>query len=149
MMIRKMLKQDLPEVLINERASYDFPWSEGIFLGCLRKGYYPWVYEQEGIVGHAIMSIVCADAHILNVTVKPEYRNQKIGMNLMQFMLNHPLLNEVQDVFLEVRSSNDIAIRMYQTLCFNEVGVRKGYYRSHCGSEDAIVMAKSIVKDFN
>ena len=44
-------------------------------------------------------------------------------------------------VFLEVRAGNQAAVTLYRSAGFNEVGMRRGYYRNTEGSEDALVMA--------
>jgi ribosomal-protein-alanine N-acetyltransferase len=50
-------------------------------------------------------------------------------------------------VFLEVRPSNLAAVQLYQTLGFNEIGVRRGYYPTPRGHEDAQVMALDLRQD--
>jgi ribosomal-protein-alanine N-acetyltransferase len=47
-------------------------------------------------------------------------------------------------MFLEVRPSNPNAIKLYQSLGFNEIGRRKDYYPARKGREDALVMARII-----
>jgi ribosomal-protein-alanine N-acetyltransferase len=49
-----------------------------------------------------------------------------------------------ETMFLEVRPSNTVAIALYQDMGFNEIGVRKGYYESENGREDAIMLAMQI-----
>ena len=50
-------------------------------------------------------------------------------------------------IILEVRVSNNIAYRLYDKLGFEEIGLRKKYYRLPEGREDAFVMSKSLKKD--
>jgi ribosomal-protein-alanine N-acetyltransferase len=49
-----------------------------------------------------------------------------------------------RDVFLEVRPSNPVAVRLYQSLGMQQIGVRRGYYQAEQGREDAIVMRLSL-----
>jgi len=44
------------------------------------------------------------------------------------------------DVFLEVRPTNVLAIALYQSVGFVQVGLRKGYYLAEQGREDALVL---------
>jgi ribosomal-protein-alanine N-acetyltransferase len=46
----------------------------------------------------------------------------------------------MHDAFLEVRPSNTAAIRLYQTMGFEPIGVRRGYYQAVGGREDATVL---------
>jgi ribosomal-protein-alanine N-acetyltransferase len=49
-----------------------------------------------------------------------------------------------ENLFLEVRASNKVAIGLYEQAGFIESGVRKNYYPSHAGKEDAILMALGL-----
>ncbi|MDE2219484.1 MAG: GNAT family N-acetyltransferase, partial [Gammaproteobacteria bacterium] len=46
-------------------------------------------------------------------------------------------------VFLEVRPANTGAIRLYEALGFQQIGVRRGYYQAVAGREDALVMRRA------
>ena len=61
-----------------------------------------------------------------------------VGRRLMDFLLERARAAEMQDVFLEVRPSNPVAIRLYESLGFARVGVRKAYYQATGGREDAL-----------
>ncbi len=62
-------------------------------------------------------------------------------------MLNRARDRGARTVYLEVRPSNRIAYRLYENLGFNEVGVRKDYYPAFVGREDALVLAREILRD--
>jgi ribosomal-protein-alanine N-acetyltransferase len=51
---------------------------------------------------------------------------------------------KAETMFLEVRPTNTYAIALYEDLGFNEIGVRKGYYKSEHGREDALMLALEI-----
>ena len=69
-----------PRCVRIERASYAFPWTEGIFRDCLRVNYFCRVVELGGlIVGYGIMSVGAAEAHLLNVCVEEHYRSRGMG----------------------------------------------------------------------
>jgi len=57
----------------------------------------------------------------------------------MDYLLERARSAGMQEVFLEVRPSNPIAIHLYESLGFTRVGVRKGYYQATGGREDAWV----------
>lgn len=137
---RPMLVPDIPAVAAVERASYLFPWSEGVFRDCVRVGYLCRVVEADGeVAGYGIMSFGAGEAHILNICIRSDLRGAGVGRKLMDFLLARARDEHMQEVFLEVRPSNTIAIRLYEILGFTRIGVRKAYYQSTGGREDALV----------
>lgn len=137
---RPMSLADVPAVANVERASYAFPWSEGVFRDCVRVGYFCRVIEAAGeVAGYGIMSCGAGEAHVLNICVRHDLRSGGIGRGLMLFLLERARELHMQDVFLEVRPSNAVAIQLYETLGFLRVGMRKGYYQAPGGREDALV----------
>jgi ribosomal-protein-alanine N-acetyltransferase len=137
---RPMSLADVPTVASVERASYAFPWSEGVFRDCVRVGYFCRVIEVAGeVAGYGIMSCGAGEAHILNICVRHDLRSGGVGRRLMLFLLDRARELHMQDVFLEVRPSNNVAIRLYETLGFVRVGLRKAYYQAPGGREDALV----------
>ena len=142
---RAMMPADVPRVAAVERASYPFPWSEGIFRDCLRVGYLCRVADCDGeIVGYGVVAMGAGEAHILNICVAGHVRGRGVGRRMMQLLLERSQQAGMQDVFLEVRPSNPHAISLYQSLGFNEVGRRRGYYQAEVGREDALVLKLSF-----
>ncbi len=89
------------------------------------------------------MSLVPAvgEAHILNVCVHPDVCGRGLGKMLMNKALEGAQGQDIQTVYLEVRASNAVAISLYDSLGFNEVGLRNNYYPADKGHEDAVIMA--------
>src|SRR5262249_60466572 len=86
--IRGMQESDIAEVVRIERASYVFPWTEGIFRDCLRVNYFCRVVELgTTIVGHGVMSVGAAEAHLLNICIDEPYRCRGIGGRLLGHLL--------------------------------------------------------------
>lgn len=143
--LRPMREPDVDMILEIEETAYHFPWTPGIFRDCLRVGYSCWVIGQlNPIDGYGIMSISSGECHILNVCIRPTLQNKGLG----RFMLEH-LLDLAQDykadtAFLEVRPTNKAAIHLYDTMGFNQVGIRRRYYPANEGREDALILAKSL-----
>jgi [ribosomal protein S18]-alanine N-acetyltransferase len=144
-LIRPMMEIDLSEVAQVEQRSYAFPWSENIFRDCLRVGYTCRSLDLSGqIVGYAVMSLGAGEAHILNVCVRHEFRNLGFGRRLLEHLLERAAAAGVAEAFLEVRPSNVSAIRLYQHLGFEQIGIRRGYYQAPDGREDAIVLKREL-----
>jgi ribosomal-protein-alanine N-acetyltransferase len=142
---RPMTLVDVPAVVAVERSSYLFPWSEGVFRDCVRVGYLCRVVDfDNAVAGYGIMSYGAGEAHILNICIRSDLRGVGVGRRLMDFLLSRARDAEMQDVFLEVRPSNPIAIRLYESLGFVKVGVRKAYYQATGGREDALVYKRVL-----
>jgi ribosomal-protein-alanine N-acetyltransferase len=139
--VRPMHEADVSEVIRIERASYQFPWTEGIFYDCLRVAYLCRVAVQDQqIVGYAVMSMGAGEAHILNLCVREEVRRSGVGRELIHYLLTQAEEAGMSEAFLEVRPSNAIALLLYESLGFEQVGTRRGYYQAIGGREDAAVL---------
>ncbi len=146
--IRPMREEDLEFVMDTEKNAYDFPWSESIFKDCLHVGYCCWVIEREGsIVGHGVMTVAAGESHILNLSVHPEYQSMGLGRLLLTHLLELALEHDANMTFLEVRPSNFAAIKLYLDLGFDEIGTRRNYYPAKMGREDALIFARTVVRD--
>lgn len=144
--LRLMTEADLANVMDIERRVYPFPWTEGIFRDCIRVGYGCWVMESAGVMhGYCIMMVGGGEAHVLNVCVRPESRNQGLGGMMMEHMMDKARHLQVDMMLLEVRPSNKVAIHLYNAMGFNELGVRKDYYPAEQGGcEDALILARQL-----
>jgi ribosomal-protein-alanine N-acetyltransferase len=142
---RPMNAADINDIMAIERRVYDYPWTEGIFRDCLRIGYCCWMCEENySIAGYAIMSIGAGESHILNICIRPESRQRGLGSSLLRHLLDLARQEGAEITVLEVRASNRVALKLYQDLGFNEVGMRKSYYPAVGGTEDAIILALSL-----
>jgi ribosomal-protein-alanine N-acetyltransferase len=143
--IRSMQDADIAQVLRIERASYGFPWTEGIFRDCLRVNYTCRVAEIGVVtVGYGILSVAAGEAHLLNLCIGDAYRCRGIGRRLLAHLLLAAANGGAREAFLEARPSNISAIRLYQSLGFTQIGMRRGYYQAVEGREDAIVLKRRI-----
>jgi len=143
--IRSMRSSDIAEVVTIERASYQFPWSEGIFRDCLRVGYVCRVISvSRQVMAYGVMSLGAGEAHILNLCVGETYRCRGVGRRLLTSLIERATAAGMGDAFLEVRPSNTAAIRLYLALGFEQVGMRRGYYQAVNGREDAAVLRRAL-----
>jgi ribosomal-protein-alanine N-acetyltransferase len=146
--IRPMHELDIPAVGATERAAYQFPWSEGIFRDCLRVGYVCRVVDVGGdMAGYGIMSVGAGEAHVLNVCIRDEYRCRGLARKMLLYLLDRARSAGMYEAFLEVRPSNTAAARLYQSLGFEQVGIRRGYYQATAGREDAAVLRRILMPD--
>jgi ribosomal-protein-alanine N-acetyltransferase len=144
-LIRPMRVTDVSEVVAIERASYQFPWSEGIFRDCLRVGYVCRVITvSRQVSAYGVMSFGAGEAHILNLCVSELYRRHGMGKRLLASLMERAAAAGMAEAFLEVRPSNTSAIRLYLALGFEQVGTRRGYYQAVGGREDAAVLKRVL-----
>ena len=143
--IRAMRGNDVADVVAIERASYQFPWSEGIFRDCLRVGYVCRVVTvSRQVMGYGVMSLGAGEAHILNLCVGEAFRCRGVGRRLLGSLIERAAAAGMGDAYLEVRPSNTSAIRLYLALGFEQVGMRRGYYQAANGREDAAVLRRAL-----
>ncbi len=146
--IRPMHDLDVPVIVAIERAAYQFPWSEGIFRDCLRVGYVCRVVDVGGDpAGYGIMSVGAGEAHILNVCIRDDYRGRGFARKLLSYLLERARAGGMREAFLEVRPSNTAAARLYHSMGFEQVGMRRGYYQATVGREDAAVLRRVLTQD--
>ena len=146
---RPMTNEDVPRVIEIEQSVYSAPWTVGIFKDCIGVGYNCYVYEIDGIIqAYGLISIAANEAHILNICVSPDAQAKGNGRKMLYKLIDTAEEKGVDSIFLEVRESNLVAINLYEQEGFNRIGLRKDYYPSEGGREDALVFAKALnIKD--
>lgn len=144
--MRRMVAADLPPVMEVEKRAFKSPWSEDLIR---RELTHEWstilLAEEPGekrVLGFVIFWVVHDEIHILNVAVDPAYRRKGIARALLDEMFRRAREAGLALATLEVRISNDPAIRLYEGLGFRRVGIRKGYYVDE--DEDAVVMVLDL-----
>ncbi|MGH8283730.1 MAG: ribosomal protein S18-alanine N-acetyltransferase [Gammaproteobacteria bacterium] len=139
---RPMREEDVRAVMVIEKHAYQFHWNEGIFRDCLRVGYGCWIMELGGgIGGYGILSLVVGEAHLLNVCVAPEWQHQGYGRLLLEHFIELARERGAYQMLLEVRPSNQPALRLYHARGFEESGLRRNYYPGAHGREDALILS--------
>lgn len=142
---RPMTAMDLEHVLENEVRAYQYPWTRGNFSDCLAARHEcRLLLVDRRIAGHGILSAAAGEAHLLNVCVRRDQQGHGYGRALVTHMLDRARLRGAGTVFLEVRPTNVVALELYRSLGFNEVGVRRDYYPAQWGHEDAQIMALEL-----
>jgi ribosomal-protein-alanine N-acetyltransferase len=136
--IRRLAYGDLPAVISIERRSFPTPWSLAMFVLELSKpsGICLAAIDTEGLAGYLVCSRYDEVWHLMNVAVEPDRRRQGVASVLIErlFDQNDPDARYT----LEVRTSNQVAIQMYQGFGFHAAGTRRRYYRDT--GEDALIM---------
>ena len=145
--LRKLELHDLDDIERIERESYPTPWSRSMFAGELAKpsslSLGAFDRETGELVGYLVISRYVDAWHVMNVAVAPEYRRRGIAAALLGRLFELTAGDERRGFTLEVRVSNEGAIRLYERLGFRSRGIRRGYYTDN--REDALIMWKDPV----
>ena len=145
--LRRLQMADLNAIEAIERASYPTPWSRSMFVGELSKpssiclgAFDP---ETDALIGYVIVSRYVDAWHVMNVAVDPEQRRHGVATMLLDRLFELTGGDDRRGYTLEVRVSNEGAIRLYERVGFRGRGVRRGYYTDN--REDALIMWKDPV----
>jgi [ribosomal protein S18]-alanine N-acetyltransferase len=94
------------------------------------------------VLGYAVLWCVLDQGELANIAVRPELRGRGLGARLLDEVVAACRRRGVTKLYLEVRDSNDAALRLYERFGFREVGRRRSYYQEP--REDARVMALEL-----
>jgi len=142
-----MQHADLSRVMDIEPRAYSFHWTQGTFEDCINNNYQmPVMYMGDQIIGYAVYSLVACEAHLLNITIEPEYMGRGLGRMLLEHIVENCSQQDVETLFLEVRVTNKPANRLYESMGFKSLGLRRNYYPGHFAREDANVMGLALVE---
>jgi ribosomal-protein-alanine N-acetyltransferase len=144
--LRRMLDGDLPEVEALDRGCFSDPWPVGAFANELHStGLNLCLVAEESqkpdgqkIVAAAVFWLIVDELHLGTIGVMPDYRKQKIGLALLLEGLLLGSQMGAQTSLLEVRAGNEDALNLYQSLGYQIVGRRSGYYQDN--HEDALLL---------
>jgi ribosomal-protein-alanine N-acetyltransferase len=142
--IRRGVPADAAALAAIERQAFGDPWSEASFRESLGAAWsFGLVAEEEDrIVGYLIAREAVGTGEILNLAVDPSYRRSGIARALLDAGLAVLRQRAVDEVFLEVRVSNEAAQALYRGAEFRPVGRRRAYYRNPV--EDALVLRRAL-----
>lgn len=133
---------DLPRAFQIETRAHAFPWSEKTFASNQGERYLNLQLAVDGeMAAFAITQIVLDEATLFNIAVDPAHQRRGLGRALLEAVIDEVEKRGVATLWLEVRASSAAAIALYESLGFNEADVRRNYYPTANGHEDAIVMA--------
>ena len=157
--LRQMRISDLDQVMVVNKRCFTIPWPERVFrieLGS--SSFSHWVVletnppehksrgllsflrrrEQQQVIGFGGFWLINGEAHISNIGVDPQYQGRGLGELLLVTMMKRAMQLNASWTSLEVRISNDPAIRLYEKYNYQVAGRKKSYY--HDNGEDAYLM---------
>ncbi len=140
MIVRLMREEDLDQVVAIEQKIFSQPWSKQGFLDALRNEntLYLTAEENNDILGYLGLWQSLEEADITNIAVKENARRQGVAGQLLKEVRKLAAERGISALTLEVRVSNEAAIRLYEKHGFQSAGIRPGFYDKP--REDALIM---------
>jgi len=146
-----MRVDDVPAVTGIEIESFANPWPPGAFLEEIRNAHARClVARPEGepaasrgtVDGYVCYWVLGDEVLINNIAVRADRRGLGLGRQLLRHALSDGRASGCRAAYLEVRPSNEAAIRLYRSHGFETIMRRKGYYSDT--REDALVMRATL-----
>ena len=137
-----MTADHVSQVAELEKICFSDPWSEKSVAHELTNPLSLWIVAVEGerVAGYVGSQSVMGESDMMNVAVHPDFRRQGVAELLVKELVAALAEKGNYCLTLEVRASNAPAISLYEKLDFQQVGLRKNYYRNP--KEDARILRK-------
>lgn len=145
--IKKLEKNDINKILQVEKSQNVTILKETVILDDMSNSnntlYFGAIYN-DIIVGYIAITYVIDTIDILSIVTMKNYENIGVATLLLEYIFNFAKKNNVNKIFLEVRTSNTKAINLYEKNNFKLISKRKNYYTDT--KEDALIYLKEIKK---
>ena len=146
--IQKMEADNIDDILAIEEKCYgEHHWSYESFISELnnRISSYRCAILNNKCIGYMGIWKIIEEAHVTNLSVHPDFQNQKIAHRLLLDAVDECYREKIKYITLEVRVTNKKAIHLYEKFGFKSLGVRKKYYQDN--NEDALIMWSENIFD--
>lgn len=139
---------DLDAIVALEEQSFTNPWSREALVWELRNSDVTFVYvlrlDDRAPVAFCVCWILLDELHLNTVAVAPTHRRQGLATRLLQHVLTEAAARGVTRATLEVRTSNQAALKLYERLGFKVTATRPGYYTQP--DEDALILWRDVMR---
>ena len=129
--IRKILEKDFERIYQIENSSFNTPYSRRILKFFIKNEYCIPILIEKGniIIGYAIGILKYGGrGHLISLAIDPEYRKKTYGKLLLERLLDMFKDDNKKIIHLEVRKTNQAALKLYQNFGFKIIGEKKDYY---------------------
>ena len=144
MIIRRSLPSDARAIAELEKEIFSDPWSEKDIAAAISVSgamCYTALGDDGVLYAYVLGRIIAPEGEIYRVATAPERRGRGIAFRLMTYAVKTEKGHGLENLFLEVRSRNLAALKLYSALSFKQIGLRKNYYKDP--PDDAILMMLS------
>ena len=142
MEIRRSIPADAPAIAAAEELIFSDPWSERSITDLISTEGAMCYTAKDGdkVIAYVLGRIIAPEGEIYRIATLPEYRKRGIAYRLLDYAYKTEKGHGLEVLFLEVRTQNAAARALYRAYGFDEVGVRKNYYKDPV--DDAIIMIR-------
>lgn len=99
------------------------------------------ISEKNEIIGILILDTIYERMELIEIEILPQKRNLGYGKKLLEFMLEKAKQENLENITLEVKITNETAIHLYENYGFKEIAIRKNYYQG----TDGILMERKMM----
>jgi [ribosomal protein S18]-alanine N-acetyltransferase len=146
---RLMQEADQNELIDLVKSASEFAWSpqniEESFLSNNDNCFVLCSISSNDILAYAVIHNVLDESQLLNIVIKKKEQGRGLGSYFLQQLIDYLKDQNQHSFLLEVRASNTIAIKLYESLGFQRDGARRAYYPRNSGREDAWLYSLSLV----
>jgi ribosomal-protein-alanine N-acetyltransferase len=136
-----LTEQSAPQMAYIAASAHSHPMTESTIKTCFGALYTCLgLYESDELYGFAILHQIFEDATLMDICVAPNQQGKGYGKALLDRVIAQARVKDAEVLMLEVRESGLGAQALYVKAGFEQSGVRKGYYKTDAGPEDAILM---------
>lgn len=128
-------EKDVLKITQMEKEYFPDYWSENSVKTQVDNKKVIVLKNGEDIIGYCIFMMAADEGEILRIATGRKMRKSGAGKKLLMFAIDYMKNQGCREVYLEVRASNSSAIALYESVGFENIGIRKGYY--HDNGEDA------------
>ena len=150
--LRRALLADVPAIAALEAACFTHPWTPAQVRQEVARVAPDMVLVLEGpgspggapagIRAYCSFRLVVDEMHVMNLAVVPGFRRQGLARRLLAFAMARAARAGARQALLELRAGNQEALALYESLGFERVSVRRGYYGQP--TEDALILAREL-----
>ncbi len=139
--ILRATENDAYDISLLETECFSVPWTKENIIESINSSTVFYVAKSDNkTVGYLGMQNAMGDGYITNVAVTSEFRKMGVATKLLSALFDYANKTQMNFISLEVRTSNNAAISLYEKLGFKDVGIRKNFYSAP--KEDAVIMTK-------
>ena len=144
-LITTMVKAHLEDAYDIHKQSVFSPWQITTFEDCTLTPYQGVVaLHEDRVSGYALLLFVSVEVTIMDIAVRASQRGAGVGKALMEEIVAICRARNSEEIWLEVRAGNKVAIGLYKSFGFTTIEIRKDYYPATEGREDAVIMKKCL-----
>ena len=145
--LRPLTLQDVDALCAIEKRNFSAPWTGRQLLESLSQHQGLGLVAPSGtLFGYTFFMVVFQETHLLNLVIDQPWQRQGWGRVLLDEVITQASAQGAECLLLEVRPSNEAALRLYRSANFQLIGTRRGYYATPTGDrEDALVLQRSLM----